>query len=367
MSFRYKSGRYRVTYYPKGAKGDAAYCSMPAHIQDDEAAQFWHDEFVDRDQSPTGPAHQVAETWALYLTWYGQHRAPSTLRDIRMAGEHFIKFFGREMVENINERHVSLYKSLRPENIKSRSGKLTNRTINKELAYFSGFIKWCRRNHGIQTQTFPIDRLPYKRPLPDVLTVEEIQKFITSADPFYRAIFLCLYTQGLRINEARNIRIRDIDQESMTTVVTQKGGGQKILPIGPALWSALTEIVPPERFKTPDYFVFGRGKLNKPFFDIRKAIARTCLKAKIVKPVTPHLLRHSIATHLMSQGVNLRLIQKFLGHSQLSTVQFYTHVSMEDLKEVGDVISGFVDHPVHGRHVPAPRKPAKVVPFRRTT
>jgi len=219
----------------------------------------------------------------------------------------------------------------------AEAGKPIPRAINKEVAYLGGFIRWAGRNGHITPRKLQSDRLPYKRPLPSILSVDEVVRIIQASEPFYQAFLLCLYSLVLRFTEARNLTWDHIDMENMSIKVKQKGGTFKILPLGERLKSALEAIRPPD-----GTYVFISKRTGRPIVDIRGAIARACKKAKVARHVNPHLFRHSIASHLMSENQNVSIIQKFLGHSQISTTQWYSHVSMDNLRGAGKIISGFL-------------------------
>ena len=210
--------------------------------------------------------------------------------------------------------------------------------INKEIRYLGGFVRWASKLGHITPRRLQSDSLPYKRPLPSILSVDEVLKIIQASEPFYQAFLLCLYSLGLRFTEARNLTWDRVDMKNMSIKVKQKGGTFKILPLGERLKRALKAIKP----KDGGTYVFISDRTGRPIVDIRKAIARACEKAKVARHVNPHLFRHSVASHLMSENQNASIIQKFLGHSQLATTQWYSHVSADNLRGAGKVISGFL-------------------------
>jgi len=167
-----------------------------------------------------------------------------------------------------------------------------------------------------------------------VLSPEEILKIIQDTEPFYRAFFLCLYTLGLRMNEARQLKWEDIDLHSRSVRIQQKRGSWKLLPLPEWPADAIREI--PRVDGSP--FVFVSRRSGKPVNNVTKAIARACKKAGITRHVHPRLFRHSIATHLMGGNINLRIIQKFLGHAQVGTTEWYTHVALEHFSEASAMI-----------------------------
>jgi integrase/recombinase XerD len=216
---------------------------------------------------------------------------------------------------------------------------VSNATVNKELHNFSGFVTWCRREKKIPVARVEYKRLPCSRPLPIVLSPEEIVRILAAAEeePFYHALILCLYTLGLRIKEARFLKVEDFDFANRSVRALQKGGTQKILPVNEKLTEAVKKLIELRGIKQGDYvFSFFEGK---PFRKMPRALNRICKRAGIEKNVYPHLLRHSFATNLLEKGVNLRTIQELLGHKQIATTMFYTHVSIDHMRAAQDLLS----------------------------
>lgn len=246
------------------------------------------------------------------------------------------------------DRHTATaYARKRAGQITRRNTPVTNRTINKELTYVASYLKWCRRDKNFDTPPFHFDRLKHNRPRPIVLSPDEVVRLVNAAEPFYRAFFLCLYTLGFRLSEAQYLKWSDIDDENKTVKTVQKGGTEKLEPLNAWLNAALKDLKK-EQAKKPvkskkkikrvahtntEGYVFFRPETGRPVMDVRRALERAAKKAGIIKRVTPHLLRHSIATHMLSRGENLRTIQHMLGHAQLSTVTFYTHVVTDNIRE----------------------------------
>jgi len=176
--------------------------------------------------------------------------------------------------------------------------------------------------------------LPKKeRKLPEVLTKDEVRNLIESTDTVKsRLIISLLYSTGLRVSELVNLRVDDIALGEKTGWVRKgKGSKDRLFVMSENLAEELKE------------YLDTRGKQNKFVFskekplttrNIQKIVKGTTQRASINKKVTPHTLRHSFATHLLEQGIDIRIIQQMLGHSSLSTTQVYTHISSEQLKKV---------------------------------
>lgn len=358
MSIRwkiYKDGSKRpiIDYYTNGRKGKRVRLPLPRGT-DPETAQSVHDALTkgmkDPEEIALTSTSTVADVFPDFLEWYELHRRPRAFEDVAAIYQNHIKrIMGQYIIEEIGSGHLNAYKRVRKaeaiiKNSKRKAGDkekqrtelhlVNNATINKELAYFSGFLKWCRRERGLNSRPIVIDKLPYKRPIPIILTAEEIGKIIQVAPPFYKALYLTLYGPGLRSNEGRRLRPVDVDYEARRAVLEQKGGGEKVVPLSRIQIAALKAIEPPDR---NDYY-FKSRRTGEPIQRIQTALARDRKAAGIVKKVTPHLFRHSIATHLTSRGTNLRQIQELLGHAQISTTEWYTQVDIADLQKETDAI-----------------------------
>lgn len=181
-----------------------------------------------------------------------------------------------------------------------------------------------------------------EKKLPSYLTIEEIDKLLdiplnTPYDYRNKAMLETLYGTGIRISELINIKLSDIDFIEDYIRITGKGSKQRIVPFNDICKKYLENYINDYRnilLKNKDSeYVFINSRSSKisrqGFFKILKEI---CLKNGIDKNVSPHLLRHSFATHLLNNGADLRIIQELLGHSDLSTTQIYTEVLNEKLK-----------------------------------
>ena len=190
-------------------------------------------------------------------------------------------------------------------------------------------------------ETIHMPKLPDK--LPNYLTYEEVDRLLdmplkTDYDYRTKAMLELLYATGMRVSELLSLRFSNIDLENTIVRVEGKGSKERIIPFNDTSKKYL-EL----------YLNFYRPKLIKPgknyeelFLNNRgtpmtrqglfKLLKQLCKELGIKKNVSPHILRHSFATHLLNAGADLRVIQEFLGHSSISTTQIYTHVSKEHIK-----------------------------------
>lgn len=330
--------RYIVDYWPDGRYGKRARYPLPDAIQDKEAAAEYDKQIRASIRTrPEDPQPDrgttVSELWPDYIAWYKLHRAESTVKDIGNVFENHLKeIFGPVAVMSITSNLFSIYQQTR------KLTTVSNRTINKELDYFRGFLRWCRTKKKMRLEAIECDDLPYNRPLPIVLSPDEVMRIFAATEPFWRAFFGCLYTMALRKGEAQKLTWADVDKENRQIRTRQKGGSYKILPASDWLLNCL-EAIRPDPCKPGDY-VFLTKSTGLPVQNARGAIDRACKKTGITKHVHPHLFRHSIAVHFMSDGINQRMIQSFLGHADAKATEFYTTVTATHLRGMSDRFKG---------------------------
>jgi site-specific recombinase XerD len=186
-----------------------------------------------------------------------------------------------------------------------------------------------------------IKHIPFQKKhkkLPSILSQAEVKSFLSVIeDPKYFAIASTLYGSGLRLSECIHLKIEDIDSSNMTiTLRDGKGNKDRVTILSETLLTTLRTYYRKCRVKPVRYLFPRKDDPFSPFSkrQIQHFIHDAGLKAGIQKSVSPHILRHSFATHLLESGVNLRKIQVILGHRSLSTTAVYTHLTKDFLSEV---------------------------------
>ncbi len=220
-----------------------------------------------------------------------------------------------------------------------------NATRAKKLAAVASFFRYLRKTHGFKNTAISLPRRPRaKKPLPRALSPADAIKIAkeigsqtdTPALQARDTALMCLlYGAGLRINEALSLNIRDIPADGNALRVTGKGNKQRIVPLIAAVRTALATWLNLHPNPGPDAPVFlgergarlNAGVAQKTLRDFRRLNG-------LPEHATPHALRHSFATHLLSNGTDLRSIQELLGHASLSTTQRYTEINTDQLMEV---------------------------------
>lgn len=202
--------------------------------------------------------------------------------------------------------------------------KLAPATLNLHIGAFKKFFELIAPHNTVMK---PISKVKDVKKLPSVLTAEAIARMVQCTDNIkHRAIIELLYSSGIRLNECINIRPCDIDGKNMLVhVVRGKGEKERYTIIGAHTLQTLRDYY--IRYH-PQQYLF-EGPRHKQYCNrsIGKVVDSAAKRAGIIKKVTPHTLRHSFATHLLEQNVNLCTIQKLLGHSNIKTTTIYTHVS----------------------------------------
>ena len=216
-------------------------------------------------------------------------------------------------------------------------------SISNYLSGFKSFYNYYVKIGSIKTNpTDSISSPKLIKKLPTFLTIEEIDKLldIEIKDAFSarnKSIMELLYSSGLRISELIGLEFKNIDLNDSIIRVMGKGSKERIVPINDIAIHYLKIYVKDYRHmlvKTEqnNYLYLNNHGKKMTRQGIFKMLKKLCLEKNIKKDVSPHTIRHSIATHMLENGADLRIIQEFLGHSDISTTQIYTHLTNEKLK-----------------------------------
>ncbi len=308
---------------------------------------------------PVRDTRTIAGFTEEYLEWVRLYQSPTTYRDKkRMLFGNLLSFFGSMAPDFITPNILDAYKTKRDN---ESSPRKIYRQINLEILCLSAMVKWAKKRGYCVDALVKTAALPYKRPLPNVLSIAEMRAFLLACDRFYRVYFFTLYYGGLRSDEAKKLTWPDVDFERGTLRILGKGNKLRIVPFDNTLRLALLTIKP-EMVVNQFVFPSRRKKMEgRPIVDVRKAIIRAKKAAKIDKRITPHLLRHSFATHLLEFGQDTRFIQALLGHASINTTQIYTHVASGRLLGVVHMLESGIDEVVTGWSLQDAKKKLKAV------
>lgn len=223
-------------------------------------------------------------------------------------------------------------------------------TVARKLASIKAFYRFLTAERYIRRNPAEVlEAASRGLHLPKVLSVQEVERLLDEPNlgtlDGYRdkTMLELLYATGMRVSELVNVPVKNVDMKMQYVIVMGKGSKERILPLGRTalhyLEHYLSVVRPQLLHGKPDaaaeLFVTGWGgpMTRERFYEIIVAYGKS---AGISKRVTPHMLRHSFATHLLNNGTDLRIVQELLGHADISTTQIYTHLDVERLREVYD-------------------------------
>ncbi|RLG11900.1 site-specific tyrosine recombinase XerD [Candidatus Pacearchaeota archaeon] len=268
--------------------------------------------------------------------------SPNTLISYQQDLKDFLKFLKEYKLDirNLNLEIIRTY-------LKFLKNKGYNPfTIARKLSSLKSFLKFLEEEKNIDTAFILLiegPKLPFR--LPKVLSLEEIEKLLSAPNintPLGyrdRTMLEVLYATGMRVSELINFKITQLNLDLGLVKIIGKGFKERLVPLGDYALKFLTfylENIRP-RFvnKKSKNFVFlnrlGSPLTRQRFWQIIKNYAE---KIGLKNKVTPHVIRHSFATHLLQGGADLRALQMMLGHSNLSTTQIYTHLDFKKLKKI---------------------------------
>lgn len=223
-------------------------------------------------------------------------------------------------------------------------------TVARKLASIKAFYRFLTAERYIRRNPAEVlEAASRGLHLPKVLSVQEVERLLDEPNlgtlDGYRdkTMLELLYATGMRVSELLNVPVKNVDMKMQYVIVMGKGSKERMLPLGRTalhyLEHYLSVVRPQLLHGKPDaaaeLFVTGWGgpMTRERFYEIIVAYGKS---AGISKRVTPHMLRHSFATHLLNNGTDLRIVQELLGHADISTTQIYTHLDVERLREVYD-------------------------------
>ena len=253
-----------------------------------------------------------------------RNKSPKTLETYKNQVNHFLHHFNEENIKTLSTDKIKKYIFDKVNNGYSR--EFQNQVINALKRYYE-YV------HKRKFEDFELPRPKKGRYLPNVISAEDIQKMLELTKNLkHKTIISIFYGCGLRRNEIVEIKIKDIDFNSKTITVHGKGDKYRLLPIGDKLMNQIKKYI--KSYLPKDYLFNGQNEPQYTGSSIGKMIKEKGKTAGIKKTITPHCLRHSFATHLLEAGVDLRIIQKLLGHSSSKTTEIYTHVSRKSILNI---------------------------------
>lgn len=282
----------------------------------------------------------ILEKYQIYLLTVKQKEEKTTVSSYIEDIYKYLEYMENNKIKtalNIEYQDITNYlKYLDNNNYKTSS-------IIRKIVSIKLFHKYLSEEYKIKDVSSKIINPKLRRKLPNILTIEEVDNLLdiklnTPFDYRNKAMLELMYSSGLRVSELVDLKLNNIDLDNGYVRCLGKGKKERIIPIGEIAIEYLKKYINEYRnsmkkgYYTENVFLNNHGKniTRQGFFLIIKNIAK---EKNIDKNITPHMLRHSFATHLLNNGANLRTIQEMLGHSSITTTQIYTNVSNDIIKE----------------------------------
>lgn len=266
--------------------------------------------------------------------------------------ENTIEAYKRDLNEyfsylkNNNKNYLSIdYDSIRKYLSYLNDKKDTNNTISRKISSLRGFYSYLRLNEKIKNNPFKLINLPKKeQKLPRFFYYNELEELFAACDTSTSlgqrnlAILEVLYATGTRVSELINIKLEDINFSEKQIKVLGKGNKERIVFLGEYAVDAL------EDYLNDGYLFLNKYNLDYVFLNhlgnkitrrgIEDILTKLIKKTSIDKKISPHMIRHSFATHLLNEGCDLESVQEMLGHESISATAIYTHVTDDRIKEI---------------------------------
>jgi len=263
--------------------------------------------------------------------------SPNTVKSYKTDLNQFTDFCSgkkKTEVDKISEKFIKMYL------MKLSEDNLDKRSIARKLAAIRGLFDLAFKDEIIKTNPALLIKNPKSvKKLPDITSKSEIEETFLEAEKFeedaaqVKVIFELLYGSALRVSELCNLNRADIDLDKKTLRVTGKGNKIRIVPIGDKSIETLQNYLnkfPIKSLYEPLIKTKKGGRIYPRL--VHRIVNKSLALVTDIKKKSPHVLRHSAATHMLDNGADIMAVKEILGHENLSTTQIYTHVSIERLK-----------------------------------
>lgn len=287
---------------------------------------------------------QAAQEFVSYLEGV-RNLSPNTVRAYRIDLEAYVSWLAREGVVGQKASHRDLRRYLAD---LTRAGYST-RTVNRHLSAVRGLYRWLVREGRVTADAAAALASPkIAKTLPRTMSDSDVDLLVagcdlSDAEGLRDCAFLeLLYATGARISEVARLKLGDIDFAQRQVLLFGKGSKERVVPVYERALNAVTRYMrdgrpelltrKKEPLQTTSLFISARGNVMSADA-LRKRFERHARLAGLDAGITPHAMRHTYATELLSGGADLRSVQELLGHESLATTQIYTHLSVERLKE----------------------------------
>ncbi len=266
--------------------------------------------------------------------------SPYTILNYKFDLIEFVEFIEDKPLEKVE------YNDFRRFLAQLRSNQFKPRTLARKLSSLRSLFKFLQReghikeNPAVLLMTPKLDKiLPHFLSEPEMTQLIEAPELLKTAGQRDRAIFETLYSSGLRVSELVGLNVDHIDFIGNVVKVMGKGKKERIVPIGDKALKEIRNYLSTRKVKDENQrraVFLNKNGARLTDRSIRNIINKHLLSTSVKMKVSPHVVRHSFATHLLNRGADLRSVQELLGHANLSTTQIYTHVTTDRLKSVYD-------------------------------
>lgn len=269
---------------------------------------------------------------------YSEHTIAAYKRDLDQFSLFLEKKYGIKDILTVNSEIVRSYI------IDLKDEDLKNRSINRKISSLRSFYNYCLREKQISvTPLFGVKSMKQPKELVKFVPEHDIKKMqFEQNDDFWvrrdEVVFEILYQTGMRQTEMRSLRDNDVNKISKTIKVHGKRNKDRIIPVGEELLAMIENYIVIRDRQFPNrnsssLIVDDKGNEASPQF-VYGLIHEMLKGITTIEQKSPHVLRHTFATHLLNRGADIRAIQKLLGHSSLNSTQIYTHNTIDKLKDV---------------------------------
>ena len=278
--------------------------------------------------------------------WLEDGLSKNTLESYRTDLSHFNLWLSKQKSQLLKASQADIQQYLAVKFPQSKP-----RSISRLIASMRRFYRYALRENLIQTDpTLQIESPKLPRSLPKSLNEQEVEDLLNAPNINQaiglrdRAMLELLYASGLRVSELVTVKVNEVSTQDGVVRVTGKGSKTRLVPMGQEAADWIDQYLKDSRPKILASQI-SAGQMSDALFVTKRGgamtrqafwylIKRYAIVAGITKHMSPHVLRHAFATHLLNHGADLRVVQMLLGHADISTTQIYTHVARERLKEL---------------------------------
>lgn len=287
---------------------------------------------------PQYPQLQAFLDYLLFEKRYSKHTLLSYQNDLEQFFAYLTSQFDAPAIEQITAMYVRSWLA------ELKEEKISSKTINRKISSLKSFFKYQLKTGKLEktpmaTVTAPrvSKRLPAYVEQKDIATLFDYVEFPDNwRGRTERLVLQLFYSTGMRLSELINLKESQLDLAQSQVKVVGKGNKERVIPVPPELLRQMQEYQEEKPIKdpaVPNVFVTEKGKPLHPR-SVYAFVKQYLGQVTTIQKKSPHILRHSFATHLMNNGAELNAVKELLGHSSLAATQIYTHNTIEKLKEV---------------------------------